>query len=145
MFLNHSVQCCLCPGIPYFFIDRSRDHRMDSESGLKTVTPMLSIGASSSGRQPRLTLGLLPGVYRVGRFCDKSFFFLSGLGNVTFWLLRALWISYLRLTLIVLNQTPVNHYLFFFVCTVSYRMPSSLSKRPSLLIDAHSAYQATVQ
>lgn len=48
---------------------------MDSESGLKTVTPMLSIGASSSGRQPRLTLGLLPGVYRVGRFCDKSFFF----------------------------------------------------------------------
>ncbi|KIL57234.1 hypothetical protein M378DRAFT_88160 [Amanita muscaria Koide BX008] len=38
---------CLCLGIPYLFIDRSRDHRMDEESGLRSVAPMLAIGACS--------------------------------------------------------------------------------------------------
>lgn len=36
---------CLCLGIPYFFLDRSRDHRLDEESGLRTAAPMFVIGA----------------------------------------------------------------------------------------------------
>ncbi|KAF8625005.1 hypothetical protein AX15_005599 [Amanita polypyramis BW_CC] len=36
---------CLCLGIPYFFLDRSRDHRADEESGLRSAAPMFVIGA----------------------------------------------------------------------------------------------------
>ena len=35
----------LCLGIPYFFLARSRDHRVDEESGLRSAAPMFVIGA----------------------------------------------------------------------------------------------------
>jgi len=37
----------ICLGIPYFFIDRSHHFRVDEESGLHAVGPMLVVGACS--------------------------------------------------------------------------------------------------
>ena len=37
---------CLCLGIPYFFADRHGQQRLDAESGLRTMGPLLVIGAS---------------------------------------------------------------------------------------------------
>lgn len=35
----------LCLGIPYLFMNRTRGHRIDEESGLQSAGPMLMIGA----------------------------------------------------------------------------------------------------
>lgn len=41
------VLAWLCFGIPYFFANRHGYQRFDEESGLRTVGPMLVIGASA--------------------------------------------------------------------------------------------------
>ncbi|KAF8329904.1 hypothetical protein F5887DRAFT_896488 [Amanita rubescens] len=67
---------CLCLGIPYFFLDRSRDHRADEESGLRTAAPMFVIGACTcimasiilSASVTFLTLSGLDSVMRIAGF-----------------------------------------------------------------------------
>ncbi|KAK2463729.1 hypothetical protein APHAL10511_004222 [Amanita phalloides] len=66
----------LCLGIPYFFLDRSREHRADEESGLRTAAPMFVIGACTcimasivlSATVTFLTLSGLDSIMRIAGF-----------------------------------------------------------------------------
>lgn len=39
------VVSCFCLGVPYLFFNRTQQHRMDEESGLRSAGPMLMVGA----------------------------------------------------------------------------------------------------
>ncbi|KAF8633517.1 hypothetical protein AX17_004430 [Amanita inopinata Kibby_2008] len=67
---------CLCLGIPFFFLDRTREHRLDEESGMRSAAPMFVIGACTcimaaivlSASVTFLTLQGLDSVMRIASF-----------------------------------------------------------------------------
>ncbi|CCM00472.1 uncharacterized protein FIBRA_02505 [Fibroporia radiculosa] len=79
---------CLCLGIPYLFLERSRPQRLDEESGIRTAGPMLMIGGcaclvAAIILSASVTFISLPGVDEISRLAGLLAVVFSAASMVT--------------------------------------------------------------